>query len=422
MTIETGSYSDFSHGVVAHTTPLRVPITGTIEVTRRCPLTCAHCYNNLPMSDEHARAGELTLDEHRRVLDELAELGMLWLLYTGGEIFARHDFLDIYRHARRSGMLVTLFTNATLVTDRVADALAAEPPFDIEVTLYGATKKTYELLTGIPGSYEHCMRGIERMLERRLPVKLKTVAVTINRHEIRAMQHMAEGLGVEFKFDPMITPRIDCSAAPLAVRMTPADIVALDLEYPERIAEWRRIATTFDTPPLAEGEMPGVYDCGGGLNSFAIDPAGLLSICVLSHMDKFDLRKGSVREGWDQFLRAVRGRPATRITKCQSCPLSSLCGSCAANAELENGDPEKPVDFLCRTAHLRAEVFGVDVRPHGDCEYCRGGIRHDWVRDTAGDVMTRSGSEIEAAMAMPLPDVAASGCATGGCGGCSAAR
>lgn len=419
MTIETGTYSDFSHGVVATAAPLRVPITGTIEVTRRCPLTCAHCYNNLPMADEAARRGELTLDEHRRILDELGELGLLWLLYTGGEIFARADFLDMYRHARRCGMLVTLFTNGTLVTERIADALAAEPPFDIEVTLYGATKKTYELLTGIPGSYDHCMRGIELMLERRLPLKLKTVAVTLNRHEIREMNRMADGLGVEFKFDPMITPRIDCSAAPLGVRMTPADIVALDLEYPERVAEWRRVATF--TPPALQ-ETPLVYDCGGGVNSFAIDPNGMLSICVLSHMDKYDLRKGSVREGWEQFLCAVRSRPATRITKCKTCALSSLCGSCAANGELENGDPEKPVDFLCRTAHLRAEVFGVNVRPHGDCEYCEGGIRRDWVRDTATDVCARAGNELDAAMAVPLPDVAASGCATGTCGGCSVAR
>ncbi len=419
--IETLTYTDFSRVVHEAANPLRVPVNVTIEVTHRCPLNCSHCYNNLPMADEGARRGEMTLDEHRRVVDDLAELGCLWLLYTGGEIFARADFLDIYRHARRAGLLLTLFTNATLVTDRVADALAEEPPFDMEVTLYGATRQTYEALTGIPGSYDRCMQGIERILSRRLPLKLKTVAVAVNRHEIRAMREIAEGLGVDFKFDPMITPRIDCSSSPLAVRMSPADIVALDLDDPVRIAEWRRLAITLASPELLEGEKPQIYDCGGGVNSFAIDPEGNMTICVLSHFDKYNVRRGSVREGWEHFLRGVRTRPATRVTKCTQCALKSLCGSCAANAELENGDPEAPVDFLCRTAHLRAEVFGVNVRPHGECEYCRGGIRREWVRHAADDIGARAVAVLEAVDLSALPESGA-GCSSGGCGGCAVKR
>jgi radical SAM protein with 4Fe4S-binding SPASM domain len=421
MMIETLPYGDFSRVIHDSVNALRVPVNGTIEVTHRCPLTCVHCYNNLPMGDSGARRGELTLDEHRRLADELADLGCLWLLYSGGEIFARPDFLDIYRHARRAGLLLTLFTNATLITDRVADALAEAPPFDLEVTLYGATRDTYEALTGVPGSYDRCIQGIERILERKLPLKLKTVALTINRHEIRAMKEMANGYGVEFKFDAMINPRIDCSSSPLAVRMTPVDIVSLDLDDPARVAEWRRLAA-IGPAPIPEGETPQVYDCGGGINSFAIDPEGNMTICVLSHVDKYNVRQGSVREGWERFLFGVRTRPSTRITKCTSCALKSLCGSCAANGELENGDPEKPVDFLCRTAHLRAEVFGVDVRPHGDCEYCSTGVHHTWVRDAANDVIAYGGRKLEAAFSTPLPAAEeGAGCGTG-CGSCAVKR
>src|SRR4249919_2523363 len=89
-----------------------LPLSGTIEVTRRCPLTCAHCYNNLPMGDRGAAQRELSFDEHCRLLDEISEAGCLWLLYTGGEIFARRDFIDIYSYARRRGLLITLFTTA----------------------------------------------------------------------------------------------------------------------------------------------------------------------------------------------------------------------------------------------------------------------------------------------------------------------
>jgi radical SAM protein with 4Fe4S-binding SPASM domain len=416
--IETGSYSDFSRIVHDEVNALRLPVNGTIEVTNRCPLTCAHCYNNLPMDDRAARAGELTLEQHRRILDELAEMGCLWICYSGGEIFARHDFLDIYRYAKERGFLVTLFTNGTMITERIADVLAELPPFEIEITLYGRTKATYEALTGIPGSYEKCLRGIDLLRERGLPLKLKTVAVSINKHEVLAMRRFAGELGVEFKFDPMINPRIDCSASPLAVRLTPPDIVALDLEDPQRIAEWRRLATEQAPPEIPEGETPQIYDCGGGVNSFAIDPYGALTICVLSHVDKYDLKNGTLREGWTSYLRTVRDRRVTRITKCTSCALRSLCGSCAANGELENGDAEAPVDYLCRTAHLRAKVFGVDVRPHGDCEYCEGAARHEEIVHMAEEVELRA--PFVAAEIPELPLTTGS-CGPVGCGSCGLA-
>ncbi|HWW62351.1 MAG TPA: radical SAM protein [Thermoanaerobaculia bacterium] len=416
--IETQQYGDFAVGLYSKVHELRLPLNGTIEVTNRCPLTCAHCYNNLPMNDHHARRAELTLEDHKRIVDELAELGCMWLLYTGGEIFARADFLDIYAHARSRGFIIVLFTNGTMITERIADYLVANPPFDIEITLYGATKETYDALTGIPGSYELCMRGIRLLLQRNLPLKLKTVATSINVHEIPAMQQMADELGVSFKFDPMINPRIDCSASPLEVRLTPVEVVALDLDTPSRVVEWRRLATDLSTAPPEPGNEP-LYECGGGVNSFAIDPYGDLSICVLSHVDRYNVKQGSVREGWETYLRGVRDRRATRITKCTMCALKSLCGSCTANRELENGDPEKPVDFLCRTAHLRASVFDVDVPPHGDCEYCSDGSRHGELLEMVDEVHARRGADVDAIRRAPLPPPSASACGSGGCGSCS---
>ncbi|MEA2490366.1 MAG: hypothetical protein QOH21_2158 [Acidobacteriota bacterium] len=416
--IETASYSDFSRIIHEEVNALRLPVNGTIEVTNRCPLTCAHCYNNLPMDDMGARNTELSLADHKRVLDELAEMGCLWICYSGGEIFARADFLEIYRYAKELGFLVTLFTNGTMITERVADFLAALPPFVIEITLYGRTKATYEALTGIPGSFERCLRGIELLRERGLPLKLKTVAVTINKHEVLAMRRFAEELGVEFKFDPMINPRIDCSSSPLAVRLTPADIVALDLEDPIRVAEWRRLAIN-QAPPevIPDGETQQLYDCGGGVNSFAIDPYGGMTICVLSHVDKYSLKSGTVREGWSSFLSTVRDKRITRVTKCTTCALKSLCGSCAANGELENGDAEAPVEYLCKVAHLRANVFEVPVRPHGECEYCVDGTHHDEIVTMAAEVHHRA--PFVAAELPELPAGSASACGSGSCGSCS---
>ena len=390
--MELERYLDFSSRLHAKVVAERVPVDGTIEVTRRCPLACVHCYNNLAMSDSAARRSELTLEEHRRILDEIAEAGCVWLLYTGGEPFARRDFPDIYIHAKRRGMLVTIFTNGTLITRKVADLLAEWRPFTVEITLYGRTRETYERITGRPGSFDRCMRGIRLLLERKLPLALKTVAVTANKHEIWEMQHFAEELGVDFRYDGMINPRIECLAGPLAVRLTPEELVDFDLRDSKRMAEWQGFCERFNGSAQPADGCYELYNCGGGISSFAIDPEGKLTICVLDQIEAYDLRTGGFRAGWDGFLRRVRSQTVARPTKCVLCQIKSLCGMCPANGNLENGDPESPVDFLCRVAHLRAYAFGIPVPAHGVCEYCEGGTRFKELQ-MALAALERSGEE-----------------------------
>jgi radical SAM protein with 4Fe4S-binding SPASM domain len=335
------------------------------------------------MDHREARRNELSYEEHCRILDEITAAGCLWLLYTGGEIFARSDFLDIYSHAKRNGLLVTLFTNATLITPAIADRLLDLRPFAIEVSLYGRTSQTHERITGVPGSYEHCLRGIRLLAERGLPLTIKTMAISLNKHEIREMQQFVKTeLGLEFKFDTMINPRIDCSQDPLAVRMRPEEIVALDLQYPERISEWKRFCEHCHGPVHDPKRKDALFDCGAGVHAFAIDPSGRLSNCLLWSVDTYDLREGSFQEGWEKFLGTVLDKKATRQTKCRACDIKNMCGMCPVNGQLECLDPETPVDFLCRVAHLRAYALGLSVSPHGKCAYCEGGREYETIMET----------------------------------------
>jgi len=369
--METVSYEDFALGISHRIAGKRIPLRGTIEVTRRCPLSCAHCYNNLPIEDQQARRTELSYEEHCRIVDEIVEAGCFWLLYTGGEIFARSDFIDIYKYAKQKGLLITLFTNAILINEKIVDSLTEYPPHFIEITLYGHTKKTYEKITGRPGSFDRCMRGIRLLMERGMDVKLKTVTLTLNKHEIWEMRRFVEeDLGLEFRFDAMISPRLDGSQRPLDLRITPEEVVALDVQDPERLAEWNRFCERYAAPRLDPNHSDDLYQCGGGIGSFAIDPSGKLSVCGMSSADTYDLRQGSFRDGWEDFILSVRQKRITRQTKCFACEIKAMCGMCPANGELENKDPEEPVDFLCRVAHLRANELGLTVPPHGDCEYC----------------------------------------------------
>jgi radical SAM protein with 4Fe4S-binding SPASM domain len=381
--MELQQYSDWSSAVHGVSVSKRIPIGGMIEVTERCNNRCAHCYVNLPLKDQQARSNELTYEEHCRILDEITAAGCLWICFTGGEIFLRKDFLDIYTYAKKKGLLPTLFTNGTLITPEIADYLVNWRPFNIEISLYGHTQKTYEAVTGIPGSYNRCMEGIHLLMARGLPLRLKTMALTLNRHEIYDMKRFVEeDLGLEFRFDAMINPRCDCSRSPLEVRLSPAEAVELDLQDPERVEEWQRITEEFagNNRLLKNSDL--IWQCGGGLNSFAIDAYGKLQACVISRNEIYDLRKGSFQEGWQDFLFNLRQQKITKQTKCVTCGIKALCNMCPANAQLECMDTEAPVDYLCQVAHLRAYCFGIPIPPHGDCEYCEGGSRYQEILQT----------------------------------------
>jgi radical SAM protein with 4Fe4S-binding SPASM domain len=397
----------------------RVPTQVSIEVTRRCPLECQHCYNNLPMGDQAARSREMTTEEHFKMLDELVEMSCFWLIYTGGEIFARKDFLDIYTHAKKKGFLITLFTNGTMITEKIADYLAEWPPFAIEITLYGRTRETYEALTQIPGSYDRCLRGTKLLRERGLPVKLKTVATTINKHEVSAMRQFAEEeLGVEFKMDGQINPRIDCSQSPLAVRLSPEDVVALDMHAPKGVSEYRRLANDEMEHPPSLSKNDTVYFCGGGLNSFAINAYGEMGICVISQQETFDIRRDGLQPTWEHSLKELRTRKRTRVTKCIQCRIQSLCGMCPANGEMENGDRESPVEFLCNVAHLRAAVIGAEIPEHGECEFCAGGSQHQDLLESARRIQSKEIDVDSWTGTQQIFPILNNASATAGCGGC----
>jgi radical SAM protein with 4Fe4S-binding SPASM domain len=417
--LEQLSYGAFSADLHQRHAAERVPLQVSIEVTRRCPLECLHCYNNLPMGDVEAKRRELSKEEHFRMLDELVEMGCFWILYTGGEIFARKDFLEIYTYAKKKGFLVTLFTNGTIINEQIADYLAEWPPFAIEITLYGRTRETYEALTAIPGSYDRCLRGIRLLKERGLPLKLKTVATSINKHEVVAMRRFAEDeLGVEFKMDGQINPRIDCSQSPLAVRLTPEEVVALDMNAPKGESEYRRLANRDLENPPNLAQIDTVYHCGGGMSGFAINAYGEMGICVISQQETFSVREIGLRRVWEDSLLRLRSRKRTRVTKCIQCRIQSLCGMCPANGEMESGDRESPVEFLCHVAHLRAAAVGVEIPLHGKCEFCAGGSQHDDMMESARRIANRE-IDVESWVApQQLLPILSNSTAASGCGHC----
>lgn len=331
----------------------RIPISGSFELTFRCNLRCAHCYCNLPMNDQNAIEKELTTKEVFNIFDQIAEAGCLWLLITGGEPLLRKDFLEIYTYAKKKGFIITLFTNGTLITTEIADYLAQWPPHKVEISLYGITDETYERITGIPGSFKHCKRGINLLLERKIPLELKTMAMTLNHDEIWQIKGYAEELGLKFRFDPVLNPRLDSSKIPCKFRLSPEEVVTLDLADKKRVKEWEEYCERFIYPY----ESDNLFICGAGISIFHIDPYGQMSACEMTRFQSYDLSCGSFENGWNQSVPEFLTLRPEGNYPCGKCDLISLCGQCPGWGWLENGNPETPVDYLCQIAHLRAEAF-----------------------------------------------------------------
>lgn len=334
----------------------RIPISCDFELNFRCNLRCKHCYVS------HGHTGipgleELSLVEIKRILDELAEAGTLALLLTGGEPMLRKDFKDIYLYAKRKGFLVMLYSNATLVTEQMADFLAEYPPFYIEISLYGYSRETYEGVTGIPGSHRLAFQGIERLAARRVPMMLKTVLMTLNHHELDLMQAYARQLQVNFRYDSYIFAGLVDREGPLQYRL-PAELA---LHYELQAQE--QPPTPLDVGQADPAPARRMYECGAGRISCHIDPYGQLSLCSMERDPAVDLRRFSFQEGWDKVLTPWAAQMLPAEAPCSSCSLRSVCLNCPGRARLETGDAQNSLGYMCEVSDLRQALLSPQSIP-----------------------------------------------------------
>jgi len=330
----------------------RIPLNGSIAMTHRCHLRCVHCYLG---GERQARpeAGEQDTAFWRSVIDQVADAGCLNLLITGGEPLLRPDFAELYARAGQRGMLVTVFTNATLVDDRIVHLFERFSPELVEVTLYGATAEVYEQVTGVRGSYRRCLEGVDALQERGIRVGLKTVVLQENRHEVAAMRAIAGERRVSFRIDAALFPCRDGCTSPLGHRISPAEAVALEMEDAKLLR---------DTAAYFEGKrgLPPedrLFTCLAGLTSFHVDPKGTLLPCLMVQTHGFDLRRGAFRAGWEGVLSRFREQEIGPEYECHRCEKRFLCGACPAQAGMETGSPHRKAEYLCQLGDERLRAI-----------------------------------------------------------------
>jgi len=331
---------------------LRIPLSGSIDLTYRCNLRCVHCYlSGSRLQPEHKEMDTLKI---LSVLDEITEAGCLNLLITGGEPLLRNDFPEIYSHAKKNGLLVTIFSNGTLITQKILELFEDLPPYIIEISLYGATAPTYEKITGVTGSFEKCMQGIRQLHDRNLKVRLKTILMTLNSHEFFAIQNIAKDSGIKFRFDAAIFPCKDGDKAPLELRVPADDAIIKDFSDKERALSWKQYFERVQGQSLDDT----LYTCGAGVTGFHIDPFGLLKPCLMTKNIFHDLSEGSFLKGWHDIISKIKEKKAGGdVSGCHQCEKINICGFCPAFFEWENGEEDMRSEYICDIGNKRFEFI-----------------------------------------------------------------
>jgi radical SAM protein with 4Fe4S-binding SPASM domain len=336
----------------------RVPISCSFDVTYRCNLRCVHCYGGHLVAQGPAQAGELGTDETLRLLREVADAGCLDLLVSGGEPLLRDDFADIYVAACRLGMLLTVFTNGTLVDDQVLSVLSEYPPRRVEISVYGASEATYEQITRVPGSFARAMRGIHSLSEAGVPLGLKTMILKDNVDEVSAIEALADDLGVRFRMDPLVTPRLDGDPRPLEQRVDPEVAAAVELGSEQRV----RDAAGFRERQEAAPDDSALYDCGAGLMGFHLDPRGGMHPCLMSQYIAVDTNGGGIAAAWPRLVETMEGLRRKEDSACVGCNLKAVCGYCPGLFALETGSAYEHADYLCGLGARRSGIIQRDAR------------------------------------------------------------
>ena len=331
--------------------------------TRTCNLKCRHCYMS---SDARAYDGELSTDEAKRFIDDLAEFRVPVLLFSGGEPLIRPDFFELADYAAARGLRPTLSTNGTLITRETARRIKDLGVGYVGISLDGLADVN-DRFRGVDGAYGRAMQGIENCVAVGQRVGLR---FTINQHNFREMERIFDfieekginrvcfyhlvysGRGSSM-VDEDVTPTESRRAMDIIIRRTrdfeerglAKEILTVD-NHCDGIYMYLKAKAAGDEK-TAEQIRKYISMNGGNRSGIAfaeVDPMGYV------HPDQFTQHHtfGNVRERkfgdiWTDLsqpiLAGLKDRKPLLKGRCARCKFLSLCnGNFRARAEARTGD------------------------------------------------------------------------------------
>ena len=336
---------------------LHIPLSVHIDLTMRCNERCVHCYRVIEDRPE------LTTDELKGLLDDVARAGTLYLTFSGGEVFLRKDLFELVEHARRLNFDVRLKSNALLITREKAARLRELAVRQVDISIYSADPAVHDWVTKIPGSLERSIQGAALLRDAGVTVKLNCPLMKQNVGQYQDIRALAERLGVRCGFDPMITARNDGDTAPLALRITRNELRTV-LQDPALNAACGTPAPAASEPDGTRTDLDEV-PCGAGHNACYISAYGDVMPCVAMPIACGNVRDEPFAEIWHrspemQRVRAIRIRD---LHTCSSCAASQFCSRCPGQALVETGDLYGPSPANCEHALVGAQVAGSPAIP-----------------------------------------------------------
>lgn len=337
----------------------RVPILGHLNLTDCCNLKCVHCYIEPKRPSKKTLAHELSTAEWKIIISDAVEDGCLFLTFSGGEPLLRSDFEEIYLHAVKSGVFVTIFTNATLLTEQHLKLFRQYPPMGIEISVYGSDAESYQRVTGDAGAWDRLLWALNALKKEGLPFLLKSILMQPLKDQLPAIRELALHFDVEMRIDPIIIPSYDGNVDVDRLRMTPEEVVNFEMSIPEVQRTWRsgaehmakRAAQPLEHPEHSER----LYTCGSGKNAFFVGATGAMQPCIMVVKNPYIIREGSFHEGWVQLCDDIHSYK-TSGKGCSTCQDMYFCGYCPPRNELSGG-AEEPCEFYCEVARKRREYI-----------------------------------------------------------------
>ena len=342
---------------------MRIPVSGTFELTSRCNLDCKMCYVHMTPQEQSQVGRELSTEEWLRLGREAVDKGMIYLLLTGGEPFLRPDFVELYTTLVKMGLLITINTNATLLTPEILECFKKHRPEKVNVTLYGSSECTYGSLCGNSQGYEAAKRGILAMKEAGIRVNLNTTFTRLNVQDMETIVAFAREHQIPVRMSAYIFPPVrtiheteDVNLSPEEMGRAAARFEWITQEADKCVARAEMIRKALDSEITPEtNQKSRISACMAGRGAFWVTWDGKMYPCGMLSDFSVDVRERPFEEAWKNTCKWV----ATMYLpeECLTCRYQALCPSCAAVFQSENQATDKVATRLCERTKAYAEEF-----------------------------------------------------------------
>jgi AdoMet-dependent heme synthase len=333
--------------ITAKALRLNVPLAVQLDITYRCNERCVHCYL------DHHDHGEMTSSEILRLIDEMADAGVLTLTLSGGEIFLRKDLFEIVEHARRLTFCVKLKTNALLIGAREAARLRDLAVQEIQVSIYSHRPEVHDSITLVPGSLKRSLSAIRFLKAQDLKVVMANVLMRQNMSDYAAVKDLAEEIGVGFTLDPTITPMMDGNRSILSLG---ADADTLRDVFRDSVVVGD--VDEFCAIPSDTGEVNlDSRPCSAGHTTCYVSPYGDVFPCVQFPLPTGNVRRERFVDIWrhSSEMNEVRSIRLKDLPTCSSCSHAGACTRCPGLAYME-GNMRGPSSQDCQKSFARTGI------------------------------------------------------------------